>query len=118
MKYLSPEIMSIIMFCISFYALIIGKNIIKSIISIGLMEMAVIMFLVSIGFKDGMKAPIGENLAGENLANAADPLTQALLLTAIVIGIAVTAVNITFFISLCRQYNATDWDAVKRKSAE
>ena len=77
------------------------------------MEMAVIMFLVSIGFAEGMRAPIGDNLD-----NAADPLTQALLLTAIVIGIAVTAVNITFFISLCRQYKATDWDTVKKKSLE
>ena len=113
MDFLSAEYLSAAMFCVSFHGLIISKSIIKSIISIGLMEMAVIMFLVSIGFTDGMKPPIGKNLE-----NAADPLVQALLLTAIVIGIAVTAVIIVFFISLCRQYNATDWDTVKKKNAE
>ena len=113
MDHFSPEYFSIFMFFIGFYGLISGKSIIKSIISIGIMEMAVIMFLVSLGFENGMIPPIGENLG-----NAADPLMQALLLTAIVIGIAVTAVNITFFISLCRQYKATDWDSVKKKSAE
>ena len=113
MKFLMPEILAAAVFFAGFYGLITSKNIIKSIIFIGLMEMAVIMFMISIGFSDGMKPPIGENPE-----NAADPLPQALLLTAIVIGIAVTAVNITFFVSLYRQYKAADWDTVKKKNME
>jgi len=113
MGYLTVEILSIAMFFIGFYGLIISKNIIKSIVAIGLVEMAVVMFLVSIGFSDGMKPPIGPNLE-----NAADPLPQALVITAIVIGITVTAINIIFFISLCRQYNTADWDTVKKKNSE
>jgi multicomponent Na+:H+ antiporter subunit C len=110
MDYVTPEILSVAMFFVSFYGLIASKSIIKSIISVGLMEMAVIMFIISIGFADGMVPPIGKNQE-----NAADPLPQALVLTAIVIGVAVTAVNVVFFISLSRQYRATDWDAVKNR---
>ena len=106
------------MFFVSFYGLISSKNIVKSIVSIGLMEMAVIMFLISIGFKDGMKPPIGKNLDAAAQTGIADPLPQALLLTAIIIGITVTAVNIVFFVSLCRQYKTTDWDIVKKKNTE
>ena len=113
MRYLTPEILSIAMFFISFYGLITSKSIIKSIVSVGLLETAVVMFLISIGFSEGMTPPIGQNLE-----NVADPLPQALVITAIVIGITVTAVNITFFISLCRQYNTADWDAVKKKNSE
>jgi len=113
MKYLNAETISAAVFFVSFYGLIVGKNIIKSVVSIGLMEMAVVMFLISIGFSDGMTAPIGRNLE-----NAADPLPQALLITAIIIGITVTAVNVTFLISLYRQYKTTDWETVKKKNAE
>jgi len=113
MGFLTVEILSIALFFISFYGLIISKNIIKSIVSITLMETSVIMFLVSIGFLEGMKPPIGLNLE-----NVADPLPQALVITAIVIGITVTAINIIFFTSLCRQYGTTDWDAVKKKNQE
>jgi len=113
MKFLTVEVLSVAVFFIGFYGLIISKNILKSIVSVALMEMATIMFLISIGFSDGMKPPIGQNIE-----NPADPLPQALVITAIVIGIAVTAVNITFFSSLCRQYGTTDWDTVKRKNTE
>lgn len=77
------------------------------------MEMAVIMFIISIGFSDGMTPPIGQNLE-----NATDPLPQALMITAIVIGVAVTAINFTMLISLYRQHKSTDWDIIKKNNME
>ena len=113
MDFLNAEYFSAALFFISFYGLITSKNIIKSIISIMLMEMSVIMFIISIGFVDGMKAPIGRNMV-----NPSDPVPQALVITAIIIGVTVAAVNLTMLISLYRQYKTTDWDAFKRKSME
>ena len=113
MNYLRIEYFSVAMLFISFYGLITSKNIIKSVVSIGLMEIAVVMFFLGIGFTDSARPPIGQNLE-----NAADPLPQALVITAIIIGIAVTAVNLTVLISLYRQNKTTDWDAVANKNAE
>ena len=113
MNFLNVEYFAILLFFISLYGLITSKNIIKSIISIILMEMAVIMFILSIGFTDGMRAPIGHNLE-----NVSDPLPQALVITAIIIGITVTAVNLTMLISLYRQFKTTDWDTVKKMKME
>ena len=113
MKIDTLEIFVVIMFFISFYGLITSKNAIKSVIYIGLMEMAVIMFFLSLGYESGIMPPIGRNLE-----NVADPLPQALMITAIVIGVAVTAVNLTMLISLCRQSNTADWDAVQKKNTE
>jgi multicomponent Na+:H+ antiporter subunit C len=109
----SLEFFSVIMFFISFYGIITSQNIIKSIVCITLLEMAVIMFIVSIGFKEGMVPPIGQNLE-----NTSDPLPQALMITAIVIGVAVSAVSLTMLISIYRQYKSTDWDAIKKKNME
>ena len=115
MNFLNVEFFSIVMFFISFYGLITSKSIVKSVVSIGLMEMSVIMFIISIGFREGMLAPIGQNLES---ASVADPLPQALVITAIIIGITVAAVNLTMLISLYRQFKTTDWDTVKKMNME
>ena len=107
------EIFVAVVFFISFYGLITSKNVIQSIVSIGLMEIAVIMFFLSLGYESGIMPPIGSRLE-----NVADPLPQALMITAIIIGLAVIAVNLTMLISLCRQSKTTDWDIVQKKNME
>jgi len=97
------------MFFTGFYGLISSKNIIKSIASIIIIEMAVIVFFLGIGFADGMRPPIGEALE-----NVADPLPQALVLTTVVIGATVTAVTLTMLISLSHEIKKTDWDSVRK----
>ncbi|MCL2058710.1 MAG: cation:proton antiporter subunit C [Oscillospiraceae bacterium] len=106
------EIIAIIVFFVGFFGLITGKGAIKSIVSISVIEASAVMFLLSIGYSAGAMPPIGQSPA-----NPADPLPQALVITAIVIGVALTAVNLTMLISLCRQFKATDWDILKNKSA-
>jgi len=101
------------MFFIGFYGLVSSKNIIKSIASITILEMAVVTFYLSLGFTEGMRAPIGPSME-----NVADPLPQALVLTAIVIGVTVTAVNLTMLISLTHQIKKTDWDSVRTDTVD
>jgi len=111
------EIFAVIMFFISFYGLITTKNAIKSIIFIVLMEASTIMFFLSFGYnRGGMLPPIGENL--QDLENVADPLPQALMITAIIIGLAITAINITMLITLFRKVKSRDWDVIKERSME
>jgi len=107
------EIFAIVMFFISFFGLITSKSVVKGIISIVVMEIAVIMFFLSIGFTSGILPPIGHELG-----NVADPLPQALVITAIIIGVAVTAVNLTMLIALSRQFRTTQWDILKKMNLE
>ena len=107
------EISSVVVFFIGFYGLITSRNIIKTITAITVLEMAVIVFFLGLGFTDGMAPPIGEGLE-----NATDPLPQAFVLTAIVIGVAVTAINLTMLISLSHRIKKTDWDSVRSASSQ
>jgi len=101
------------MFFVGFYGLITSKNIIKSIAAIVIMEMAVIVFFLGVGYVEGVRPPIGQVME-----NVADPLPQALVITAIIIGVTVTAVNLTMLISLSHHIKKTDWDSVQKKNAE
>lgn len=100
------EAAAIIIFFIGVYGIIARRNIVKSVISIGIMETAVILFFVS--SKNGYtRSPI----AADTLKSSAiaDPIPQALMITAIVIGVGVTAVALTMFINLYHKYGTTNW---------
>ena len=104
------EITGLLLFLIGFYGLIARRNIIKTILSLGIMDISVIRF------EAGMRPPIGESAAP-----AADPVPQALMITAIVIGAAVTAVGLMMFIALYHRYGTTNWKTaheIRRKERE
>jgi len=109
------ELIAILMFFISFYGLITKKSMIKSIVFVLLMEVSVIMFFLSIGFSTGVIPPIGVELAPGEVA---DPLPQALMITAVIVGLATTAINITMFITLFRKYHSANWDWVRKQANE
>ncbi|MCL2392064.1 MAG: cation:proton antiporter subunit C [Oscillospiraceae bacterium] len=114
MNYEIVEIFAIALFFISLFGLITSKGVIKGIVSMIIMEIAVVMFFLSLGFQTGILPPIGAEL-GDNVA---DPLPQALMITAIIIGVAVTAINMTMLIALSRQFKTTEWDILKKKNME
>ena len=109
------ELFAVAMFFISFYGLITSANIVKSIIFLVMKETAVIMFFLTIGYQSGILPPIGVEL---DPAVVADPLPQALMITAVVIGLCSTAVNIVMFITLFRKFGTANWTSAKIKDAE
>jgi multicomponent Na+:H+ antiporter subunit C len=111
------QIASIIMFFIAFFGLITSRHIIKSVIFLILKETAIIVFFLSLTFRRGMLPPIGLNLA-DDITLIADPLPQAMMITAIVIGLAVTAVDITMIMYLTRQTKSVDWIEVEERCRE
>ncbi len=109
MKYL--EIASLIIFFIGIYGLIGRRNILKSIISLNIIQSALVLFFVSIDYTHETTSPI----QAVDPALAANPLPQALMITVIVIGISVTAVTLTMFINLYHKYGTTNWSKVLMK---
>jgi len=55
--------------------------------------------------------PIADHLY--EYGNLVDPLPSALMITAIVIGLSITAINITMLMTLLRKYRTSDWNEVK-----
>jgi multicomponent Na+:H+ antiporter subunit C len=105
------EVASFIIFFIGLYGLIAKRNIVKSIISLGVMETAVILYFISCGFKAGALPPIGDVLPHQ----MADPLPQALMITAIVIGVGSTAIALTMSIHLYHKYGTENWEEAMKK---
>jgi len=99
-------ILCFILFLVGLYGLITRRNLIKIVISLSIMEFSVFLFLIVIGYIDTGIAPIVD------LSNPSqvyvDPLPQAMVLTAIVIGLATTAMLLAIAIRLYRKYKTFD----------
>lgn len=102
------------MFFVAFFGLITCRKMIKSIILTVLLESSVIMFFLSIGFTNRIIPPIGSEFA--DLYQFADPLPQALMITAIIIGAAVTTIKVTMLMTFFRKYRTTDWEEARKIS--
>jgi len=105
------EILAIIMFFLSFYGLVISRKMIKTVVCSIMMEASIIMFFLGVGFLNTIRP----TYAGvETTLLIADPMPQALMITAIIIGVAVTTIKITMLMSVFRKYKTTDWEKARR----
>ncbi len=105
------EVVSFIVFFIGMYGLITQRNIVKSIISLEIVKTAAILYFIVSGYKEGLLPPIGEVSPSQMV----DPLPQALMITAIVIGVSSTAIALTMYIHLYRKYGTKNWEEAMKK---
>lgn len=103
-------ITGIILVLIGIWGLLTQKNLIKIIIGFTLFDTGTHIIIVSIGYVKNRTAPIIDQAVNiNNVGNSVvDPVPQALVLTAIVIGLGVTALMLTYVLKMYQ----------KRKSLE
>jgi multicomponent Na+:H+ antiporter subunit C len=99
-------ILCFILFLVGLYGVITRRNLIKIAISLTIMEFSVFLFFALIGYIDGGVAPIVD--PADPVKTYVDPLPQAMVLTAIVIGLATTAMMMAVIIRLYRKYGTFD----------
>lgn len=105
---------------IGMYAMIAKRNLVKKIIGMNIVQTAVILFYVSIGAKKGKTLPIivqGHGDAGQHAVQAIDyinPLPHVLMLTAIVVGVATTALALALVVRIQEAYGTVEEDEIVR----
>jgi len=104
---------SIILILIGLFGVLTRKNLIKIVVSIGIMDTGVNLLLVSLGYINNGIAPILTEANASNSLNFVDPLPQALVLTAIVIGVAVLALALSIVIKIYENQNTLKIDEIR-----
>lgn len=89
---------------IGLYMVIAQGNLVKKIIGLNIFQTSVFIFYISVGKVDGGSAPILSE--GEILYS--NPLPHVLILTAIVVGIATTALALALTIRIRRAYGSIE----------
>lgn len=100
---------------IGLWGIVSQRNIIKIIISFTIVDTSIHLLLVSIAYIKNRTAPILDSSVGiENASQkVVDPLPQALVLTAIVIGVGITALLLSYALQLHKQHKSLDINQFK-----
>jgi len=104
---------SIILILIGLFGVLTRKNLIKIVISIGIMDTGVNLLLVSLGYINNGLAPVLTAANSSNNLNYVDPIPQALVLTAIVIGVAILALGLSIVIKIYENQNTLQIDEIR-----
>jgi len=106
----------LMLFMIGLYGIVVKRNLIKIIISLVIMETAINVFIIMIGYRSGGMAPIMQQTMATEvfIRNSVDPVPQALVLTAIVIGLGVTAMTVSIAMRLYERYGTYDVREIRR----
>ena len=113
----------VLLMMMGLWAMIAKKNMIKKCIGMAIFQTGIILFYISMGAKKGSTIPIieysshGYDKAEQviNAAQYANPLTQILMLTAIVVGVGTLGVALTLIQRVYENYGSLNEDEVLEK---
>lgn len=101
----------LVLFSCGIYCILRKRNIIKIILGIIIAEYAVNLFFILVAYRMEGRSPI---LSSDvEIVNMVDPLPQALVLTAIVIGLATTALLVALAMRIYEKYGTFDITKIK-----
>ena len=98
---------------IGFFGIIFKKNLVMKTISMDIMSTGVISYYVLVSSRDGLFTPIVSNK--ENIAYA-DPVPQAVILTAIVIGFSLQALMLVCIMKLAKDNPTLETSAIEKNN--
>jgi multicomponent Na+:H+ antiporter subunit C len=102
---------------IGLHGMLMRTNLIKKLMAMNVMQVAVIMFFISLAVKNGATAPI-EVHGVKAVAAYINPLPHALMLTAIVVGVSTTGVALALLIRIYRYYGTLEEQELLERMAE
>jgi len=112
-------IVVVILMMIGLWSMLAQKNLIKKCIGMAIFQTGIILFFISIGAKKGARVPIitndSQTIPVDQLAN---PLTQILMLTAIVVGVATLGMALALTQKIYRQHASFDEDDILKDQGE
>lgn len=108
-------IIGVLLVLIGIWATVTQKNIIKIIIGFSIFDTGIHIIMVALGYIKNKTAPIldSENLRTGTAEKIVDPVPQALVLTAIVIGLGVTALMLVYALKMYREKKSLNINSFK-----
>ena len=95
------------------YVVVSRGNLVKKIVGLNIFQVSVFLFYISIGKVAGGTAPI---LTGEPEIYS-NPLPHVLILTAIVVGVATTALGLGLVVRIRESYGTIEEDEIQTANA-
>lgn len=100
----------IVLMMIGFYIVMAYENLIKKLIGLNIFQVSVFILYISMGYLKGGTAPI----FSEQYTVYSSPLPHVLILTAIVVGIATTALGLAIVVRIYKAYGTIEENEINK----
>ncbi|ABG50893.1 MAG: cation:proton antiporter subunit C [Trichodesmium sp. St16_bin4-tuft] len=97
-----------------FFGIIFKKNLVMKVMSMDIMSTGVIAYYVLVASRDGVFTPIISER--ENVVAYSDPVPQAVILTAIVIGFSIQALMLVGVIKLSKDNPTLEANVIEKNN--
>lgn len=102
-----------VLFALGLYMMIASRNLVKKVIGLNLFQSAIFLFFIGSAFVRGGRAPLVGSDPDLSTTLFASPLPQVIVLTAIVVGVSLTAVGLALIIRIHNEYGTLNEDVLR-----
>ncbi|MBU3069155.1 cation:proton antiporter subunit C [Aestuariicella sp. G3-2] len=99
----------VILMMVGLFIIVARGNLVKKIIGLNIFQTSVFVFYISVGKVQGGSAPI----LSDSIEVYSNPLPHVLILTAIVVGVATTALGLALVIRIKEAYGSVEEDELQ-----
>lgn len=107
--------MAVVLMMIGFYITLAHGNLVKKIVGLNLFQTSLFLLYISIGNVAGGQVPI---LGDTPDAAYSNPLPHVLILTAIVVGVATTALGLALAVRIHEAYGSIEEDEILARESK
>ena len=104
----------IVLMMMGFYIVIAHGNLVKKMVGLTIFQTSVFIFYISISNLEGGTAPI----LADGIERYSNPLPHVLILTAIVVGIATTALGLALVMRIKEDYGTVEEEEIQQKDSQ
>ena len=102
---------AIVLMMVGFYIVIARGNLVKKLVGLNIFQASVFLLYISIGKVSGGSAPI----LVEGISVYSNPLPHVLILTAIVVGVATSALGLALVVRINEAYGSVEEDEIQAR---
>lgn len=99
------------LFIAGLYGVVSSRNLVKTILSLTVVQSATYLVLLGVGYRSGGKAPIFADVPA--VTKAVDPVVQVLVLVDIVVEATVTALLLALAVQAHKRFGSLDPDDLR-----
>lgn len=97
---------------VGLYMMIASHNLVKKVIGLNLFQAAIFLFFVATAYVEGGSVPVIPQEGG-TIGEYASPLPHVIVLTAIVVGVSLTAVGLALIVRIYSEYGTLDETVIR-----
>ncbi len=103
----------VLLISIGLYMVIASPNLVKKVIGVNLFQTGIFLFFIAAAYVDGGTAPVVPADPAGPTSAVVSPLPHVIVLTAIVVGVALTAVGLALIIRIYTEYGTLREDVLR-----